>query len=707
MNFSDLKALADLFPNETVAHSRLRDIQLTGGGSFALITLDNNVDGKPTLLGPNTLIELGTQLSQLKERAAAGEIVAVGITGKPNYLAAGADLFAMRSLKDHKSRTLMARLGHEVYGILDSLGVPTFSFINGAALGGGLELALAADYRTVSAGANSIALPEASLGLVPGWGGVYRLPRLIGPRNAVTVMIDNPLSNNRTLDGKAAFALGIADAIFDSPNFLADSLEWATTVLSDATAVEVVAARRAERTTYDDTDWDAAVAGGRAFVERKTSNAAPAPAKLLDLLDKGKYFSQQDSAEAEVEALAELMNTPQFRDTVYALLDVVRKKSKQPLGAPESNPARPVRKIGVIGAGRMASQLALLFARELKIPVVMTDVDQARVDKGLAYVHAEVDKLLSSGRISEDSAKSTNALLTGSLSKEAFADADMVIEAVFEDMTVKKQVFAEVEAIVSPACILATNTSSLSVTGMATDLRHPERVIGFHFFNPVAAMPLLEIVRAPKTSEEVLSKAFALARQLKKTPVLVNDSAGFVVNRILLRLIGEVINAFDEGTHPEIADKALKPMGLPMTPFNLLAMIGIPTVQHVTESLHAAFGDRFRVSANQQRLLDHGIPGLWVKNSDGTQSVPEPTLELLHFGETPSDATDLLVRVQDALAQEIGLMLEDNVVSTAEDIDLCMITGAGWPMHLGGITPYLDRVGAAERVNGKSFHPAS
>jgi 3-hydroxyacyl-CoA dehydrogenase/enoyl-CoA hydratase/carnithine racemase len=706
LNCSDFQALADLFPGEAVSYSRLREIQLAGVGTFALITLDNNVDGKPTLLRPNTLIELGTRLSQLKERAAAGEIVAVGVTGKPNYLAAGADLFAMRSLNDHKSRTLMARLGHEVYGVLDSLGVPTFSFINGAALGGGLELALVADYRTISAGANSIALPEASLGLVPGWGGVYRLPRLIGPRNAVTVMIDNPLSNNRMLDGKAAYALGIADAIFDSPNFLADSLEWATTILSDATAVEAVAARRAERTNYAHADWDAAVAGGRAFVERKTSNAAPAPAKLLDLLDKGKYFSQQDSAEAEVEALAELMHTPQFRDTVYALLDVVRRKSKQPLGASASNPARPVRKIGVIGAGRMATQLALLFACELKVPVVMTDVDQACVDKGLAYVHAEVEKLLTTGHISEDSAKSTSALLTGSLSKEAFADADMVIEAVFEEMTVKKQVFAEVEAIVSPACILATNTSSLSVTEMATDLRHPERVIGFHFFNPVAAMPLLEIVRAPNTSDEVLGRAFALARQLRKSPVLVNDSAGFVVNRILLRLIGEVINAFDEGTHPEIADKALKPMGLPMTPFNLLAMIGIPTAQHVTESLHAAFGDRFRISANQQRLIDHGIPGLWVKNSDGTQSVPEPTLELLHFGETSSKATDVLVRVQDALAQEIGLMLEDNVVSTAEDIDLCMITGAGWPLHLGGITPYLDRVGAAERVNGKSFHPA-
>ena len=271
--------------------------------------------------------------------------------------------------------------------------------------------------------------------------------------------------------------------------------------------------------------WAAAVAAGRAFVEAKTSNASPAPAKVLDILEANRTMTQAESAALECETLAGLMQTDEFRSTVYAFLDLVQKRSKRPAGAPDRKLARPVTKVGVVGAGLMASQLALLFARQLKVPVVMTDIDQARVDKGVGYVHAEVDKLLGKKRISPDAANRTKALVTGSVSKEAFADADFVIEAVFEELNVKKQVFAEVEAIVSPDCILATNTSSLSVTAMAEDLDHPERLVGFHFFNPVAVMPLLEIVRAPKTDDAVLATAFELAKGLKKTAVLVKDAA--------------------------------------------------------------------------------------------------------------------------------------------------------------------------------------
>jgi 3-hydroxyacyl-CoA dehydrogenase/enoyl-CoA hydratase/carnithine racemase len=708
MDFSKYRPLANLFPNETVTHSRLSEIQLPGAGTFALVTLDNDLTGRPTTLGPNTLIELGSLLNQLRERAAAGGIAGVGIIGKPDYLAAGADLSVIRSLKDPEMCRDMARLGHDVFGALESLCVPTFAFVNGVALGGGLELALAATYRTVSAAARSIGLPEAFIGLVPGWGGVYRLPRLIGPGNAVKVMIENPLNNNRMLDGKAALAAGIADAMFEPSNFLEDSLGWATKILAgECAAIDRVIARRMENASYTDAEWHAAVAKGRAFVEAKTSNAAPAPGRLLSLLEKGKCLTQEESADTEVESLAELMQTPQFRDTVYAFLDLVQGRSKRPAGAPEAKLARPIMKVGVVGAGLMASQLAMTFARRLKVPVVMTDIDQTRVDNGVAYVHAEVDRLLSKERISGEAARRTKELVTGSVSKECFLDADFVIEAVFEDLSVKKTVFAELENVVSPECVLATNTSSLSVTEMAADLRHPGRVVGFHFFNPVAAMPLLEIVRAPDTSDTVLATAFALSRSLGKTAVLVQDSTAFVVNRILLRLMGEVITAFDDGTPAETADNALKPMGLPMTPFQLLAMVGLPVAQHVTESLHAAFGDRFRVSANQQTLINNGIKSLWAKNADGTESVPESVLGLLRFGNSPSTSEELLVRVQDALALEIGLMLDEGVVAAPEDIDLCMIMGAGWPMHLGGITPYLDRVGASKRTNGRTFHSAS
>ena len=711
MSAADFTRLADLFPNETVTHSYVQDIELPAPagkpspGTFALITLDNGLDhSKPTTLGPNTLVELGQVLEGLRDRAARGEIVGVGVTGKPYYLVAGADLSAVKDLDKREHGLWMAQLGHDVYGTLAGLGVPSFAFINGAALGGGLEIALQSTYRTVSTGAGALALPEAVLGLVPGWGGVYILPRLIGPENAVKVMIENPLSNNRTLTGPQAFSLGVADALFEPADFLEQSLAWAAGVISgDVVPERTNAVDPADPATA--ARWDAAVTAGRAFVDAKTSNAAPAPGKVLDILEANRTMTQAQSAALECETLADLMQTDEFRATVYAFLDLVQKRSKRPAGAPDRKLARPVTKVGVVGAGLMASQLALLFARQLKVPVVMTDIDQARVDKGVGYVHAEVDKLLGKKRISQDAANRTKALVTGSVSKEVFADADFVIEAVFEELNVKKQVFAELEAVVSPDCILATNTSSLSVTAMAADLQHPERVVGFHFFNPVAVMPLLEIVRAPKTDDAVLATAFELTKGLKKTAVLVKDAAAFVVNRILLRLMGEVTAAFDEGTPAEVADNALRPMGLPMTPFTLGAMVGLPVAQHVQESLHAAFGERFTVSANLQKLIDNGVKGLWAAGPDGSQEIPESTLALMSFGTSPSTAEQVLRRTQDALAEEIGLMLTEGVVAAPEDIDLCMILGAGWPMFLGGITPYLDRVGASERVNGRRFLP--
>lgn len=700
-NFASLAALV---PDEVITHSIIEDVTLPSGKKIALLTLDNGFDhSKPTTLGPNGMMELHAALTTQRARAAAGEIHALALTGKPYFLVAGADLNGVKNLASADHGAAMATIGHACYDMLADLGVPTFAFINGVALGGGLEIALACSYRTVSIAANGIGLPEAFIGLIPGWGGVYRLPRLIGPEAAMTVIIENPLNNNRSLNGAAAFKLGIADALFEPADFVEQSLLWADGVLGGA---EVSRPNAVEPNNNPEVTarWSAAAAQANEFIEAKTSHATPAPAKALEVFLAGASISQPESAALEIAALTELMQSDAFHNTVYAFLDLVQKRSKRPVGAPDKKLAKPVTKVGVVGAGLMAGQLALLFAKNLKVPVVITDIDQARVDHGLGYIHGEVDKQLAKGRISHDAANRTKALVTGSVTKEAFADADFVIEAVFEELGVKKQVFAEVEAVVSPDCILATNTSSLSVTEMGKDLLHPERLVGFHFFNPVAQMPLLEIVRTQKTNEVALATAFALGKALRKSSVLVKDAAAFVVNRILLRLMGEIAKAFDEGTDAHTADNALRPMGLPMTPFTLLAMVGIPVAQHVSESLNATFGDRFHVSANQRVLIENGIKSLWATTPEAAQEIPASTLGLLEFGSNPSTSQELLVRTQDALAQEIGMMLAEGVVAAPEDIDLCMIMGAGWPMHLGGITPYLDQVGAAERVNGKKFH---
>ncbi|MGO1193167.1 MAG: 3-hydroxyacyl-CoA dehydrogenase family protein, partial [Nesterenkonia sp.] len=385
-------------------------------------------------------------------------------------------------------------------------------------------------------------------------------------------------------------------------------------------------------------------------------------------------------------------------------MELVQKRAKKPAGVPEAAP-KPIGQVGVVGAGLMASQLALVFAQHLQVPVALTDVDQQRVDKGLAYVEQQVSKQVDKGRISQEQGRRLTSLISGSTDKSVYAEADFVIEAVFEEISVKKQVFAELEQVISPEAILATNTSSLSVTEMAADLKHPERVIGFHFFNPVAVMPLVEIARTPQTADTPIATAFDLAAKLRKTPVLTKDSTAFVVNRVLLRMMAEVQKAFDDGTDAAVADQALKPLGLPMSPFDLLAMVGIPVAQHVTESLRSSFGERFYVSKNLQALVDSGVTAIWSTDDSGAKYISESTEQLMEFGDSPQSSDEVFTTVTEALAEEIGLMLDEEVVASVKDIDLCLILGTGWPFHRGGISPYLDQIGVSQKVNGRLFHP--
>jgi 3-hydroxyacyl-CoA dehydrogenase/enoyl-CoA hydratase/carnithine racemase len=619
----------------------------------------------------------------------------VGVTGKPFIFAVGADLKGVEVLKEHSDALAIGKGGHDVFKRIAALPVPSFAFYNGAAMGGGVEIGLHCTYRTVSTGVPAFSLPECFLGLVPGWGGCTILPNLIGPEKAISVIIENSLSQNRQLKGKQVFDLGIADAIFAPADFLEQSLLWTATVLKGETVVE-----RAEIDRGD--AWDAAVAHGRAIADSKVHGAAPAAYRALDIIAAAKNGDLQQGFDAEDAALADLIMGGELRSGIYAF-NLVQKRGKRPAGAPDKNLARPVNKVGVVGAGLMASQLALLFVRQLKVPVVLTDIDQERVDKGVGYVHAEIDKLLGKGRINQDTANRFKGLVTGSLDKAAaFGDADFVIEAVFEEMSVKQTVFADVEAVVSPTCILATNTSSLSVTEMASKLEHPERVVGFHFFNPVAVLPLLEIVRGESTDDASLATAFGVSKKLKKTAVLVKDAPAFVVNRILTRFMGEIQHVIDEGTPISAVEKGVEPLGLPMSPIELIELVGPAIALHVSETLHSAFPERFGVSENLGRIVKAGKRGFYTWAS-GTQEIDPEVAALLQVGDVVLAPEQVLDRALTAVAQEIALMLDEGVVAEAQDIDLCLITGAGWPFHLGGITPYLDRSGVSERVNGKPF----
>jgi 3-hydroxyacyl-CoA dehydrogenase/enoyl-CoA hydratase/carnithine racemase len=683
-------------PEEVVTHALVREIDLTafgGKGSMALITLDNGHDhNRPNTFGPQSLAALDAAITEAIQRKPA----AIAVIGKPFIFAAGADLSGIAFLTQDTQALAFGKLGHDVFRRLGESTIPTFAFINGLALGGGLEVGLHCHYRTLSSTALT-GLPEVFLGLVPGWGGATILPKLIGPERAIQVIMLNALNSNTMMKAKDALKLGVVDAMFDPADFLERSIGFAVGVLNGSHTIN--------RADYsNDPAWESALATGKAAALKKYGGATIAsPMRALELIAAAKSATHSQGFDAEDQALADLTMSDALRSSLYAF-NLIQKKRKKVEGAPKPALARKVNKVGVVGAGLMASQLALLMVRNLKCPVVMTDIDQERADKGVAWVKNELAKLVEKKRMSAEAAARLALLISGSADQSVFAGCDFVIEAIFEELSLKQDLFKKLESIVSPECVLATNTSSLSVERMTEGLKNPERVVGFHFFNPVAVMPLLEVARTSTTNDATTATAIAVGKELKKTMIICKDAPGFVVNRLLTRFMGEVTDALDEGTPTDVADSAMMEIGFPMSPFQLLDLVGPGVALHVSETLHNNLGPRYRISPTMQRMVKEGVRHFYIKNDDGSVGANPAAMALVEKGTTPSTAEQVRTRALKALAEEARAMLDEGVVSTPAEIDLCMLMGAGWPMHLGGILPYLDREGISESVTGKRFH---
>ena len=684
-------------PEEVITNALVREVDLAPFGTtgkLALITLDNGHDhNRPNTFGAKSLLALDAAITD----AAGRDVVALAITGKPFIFAAGADLSALSFITQREQSLAIGKLGHDVFRRLGDLGKPTFAFINGLALGGGLEVGLHCNYRTLASTAFT-GLPEVFLGLVPGWGGATILPKLIGPERAVQVIMLNALANNTMMKAKDALKLGVVDATFEPADFLEKSVQFAANILNGSTKVE--------RADYNsDPAWESALATGKAAALKKYGGAEiAAPNAALTLIAAAQHNTLGQGFDAEDQALAELTMSDPLRASLYAF-NLIQKKRKKVEGAPKPALGRKVAKVGVVGAGLMASQLALLLLRNLKTPLVMTDIDQERADKGVAWVRNELAKLVEKKRMSEESARRLSLLISGSADQSVFAGCDFVIEAIFEELTLKQELFKNLEKIVSPECVLATNTSSLSVEAMSLGMVNPERVIGFHFFNPVAVMPLLEVARTTKTDDATTATAVNIGKELKKTMVITKDAPGFVVNRLLTRFMGEITDAMDEGTPADVADNALRNVGFPMSPFELVGLVGPGVALHVAETLNKNLGERYRISPTMQRLVKEGVRTFYVKDEAG-KIIPNPAaVALIEHGDKPSTAEEVRLRALNALAEEARMMLDEGVIATAAEIDICMLLGAGWPMHLGGILPYLDREGISEAVSGQRFHP--
>ena len=620
--------------------------KLNRAGSIALVTIDNGEDyRKPTTLGRSAFESAVAVLDELE----SGDWTAAVFTGKPFVFCVGADIDEFTKMGSAEDALEGTRAGHALFGRIRALPFPTVAAINGAALGGGLELALHCTARTLASNVRHIGFPEVALSIIPAWGGTQLLPKLIGPEAAAKVIVLNPLRQNKLLTAPEAFELGIADKLIDPVEFVDESLQFAR---------ELGDLQRAEP---DWSELETVLRKTRSRVDDAVHGATRAPYVALDLIAGAKDWPIEKGYAEEESAMAELLVSPQAQASAYAFT-VVERRSKKPPNLPDAKPRR-VQKVGIVGAGLMATQLATLFLRRLEVPVVLRDLDQARVDEALAAIRAEVGARK----------PFLATIVDGGTGWEQFADCDLVLEAVFEELDVKREVFAEVRKV-APNAILATNTSSLSVEQMGAD-------VGLHFFNPVAVLPLVEIVRTSQTTDEQLATAWDVVKKLKKRGVLVDDAPAFVVNRVLTRMTTVLMDALENGNTIEETDEAALSLGLPMAPSVLLQMVGPRVANHVLETLHEAYPDRFPLSPTLANF------------AEGRE-------EIVATGTARRSVEQIREDALEAIADEVRHMLDEDVVAAAADVDACLILGAGYPFFLGGITKHLDQTGISERVTG-------
>jgi len=673
---------------DAITQFKVRYFDSPRAGRLALVTMDNGADyRKPSTFGEEALRSLDAALDDVESQS---DVKGLLLTGKPFIFAVGADLDQSKGADADFARTA-AQGGHAAFRRLAGLPFTTLAAINGAAMGGGLEIALHCDYRTISSAAAPIAFPEVFLSILPAWGGTQLAPRLIGAAKALQIIVHNPLNMNKMLSARDAFDLGLADRLIDGVEFLDKSVELLERLVTGEETIE--------RSAPDNSDLDEVVANARQFADDKVRGATRAPYLAIDLIEMAARNGSLDQGYAgEADALAELLPARQAQSAIYSFNLTQQRVKKQPW-KPAAQ-ARDVRKIAVVGSGLMGAQLGSLFLQRYEVPLVMKDIDEGVLERAKSHIDGELDKRVQRKRMKPGKAEFLKSLVTYTTDYQPLAGADFVIEAVLERMDLKKAIFADVEKVVDDGAVLASNTSSLSIAEMAADLDHPERVVGFHFFNPVAVMPFLEIIKAERTDDTSLATAFDVSKKLRKSGVMCADTPSFIVNRLLTRFNGACIEALRHGNDFAEIDDAIKELGLPMGPFELLGLVGTKVAFHTAETLNEAFPDRFPIDETFRQIADLGTPGIydWSKGRvpfDEIAALVPPAQ-----GEKLS-AEQIRVAAIEATAEEAKIMLDDGVVADARDIDTGLLLGAGWPFFMGGICKYADETGLSEKLFGR------
>jgi 3-hydroxyacyl-CoA dehydrogenase / enoyl-CoA hydratase / 3-hydroxybutyryl-CoA epimerase len=650
---------------------------------------------KVNVIDENAILSLEQALAEL-ERAATLEGVILR-SAKPGSFIAGADIHAIGSMTDRAQVLALIRRAHAAFGRLAALAAPTVAAIDGVCLGGGTELALSCDSRIASEEPRTqIGLPETLLGIFPGFGGTTRLPRLIGARAALDLIL-----TGRALDAKRAARSGL----------IARAVPAAWLIEAAERRLEELKKRPA-RTRADRyrgrgfMDW--ALEGNplgrqivfqqaQAMTKARTQGHYPAPIAAIRVMELGWGRPVAEGLKLEADWVSDLVVGPVCKNLVRIFLLSERAK-KDDVAAPDLKPA-PVRTLALMGAGVMGGGIAELASRN-GIAVRVRDIQPASLTRALETIHSIIAERSRKKRGGNTERDRQLARVLPTLDLSGFKLADAAIEAVIEDLDVKRRVFGELEVRMSATALLATNTSSLSVNSLADGLEHPERFCGFHFFNPVHRMPLVEVVRGAKTSDATLVTAVALARRLGKTPVVVQDAPGFVVNRILMPYLREAMHLLEEGYALTEIDAAMRRFGMPMGPFEVIDEVGLDVAVKVAAVLSRAFPERMSAAPALEKLV--AAKRLGRKNGvgfyrhRGRKRIPDPGLSALLGLDRERKASGpgvLSERMVLGMINEAAHCLEDGVVGDAGMLDLAMIFGAGFPPFRGGPLRHADTLG--------------
>lgn len=644
-----------------------------------------------TVISEDTLMEMDQALDQV-----AGDKNSKGLilfSHKKGCFLAGMDVSVIQSLSSEIEATGGCEKGQGVFNKIEDLKVPTMALVDGVCLGGGLEMALSCDKIMCSDNKKTaLGLPEVMLGVLPGFGGTYRLPRKVGLTTSLDLLL-----TGKQLKAKKAKRIGLADYVLPAERLLEKASDYLTLKLKDNKSFQE---KLTDKASENFIARGVIFRKARQTVLEKTKGFYPAPLKILDHLENSYGKRRNSYLASEARAFGELSQTSQSKalQHVFFLQDNAKKLENK-------DSIKSVKHGAVLGGGTMGGGIAWLMANANQSPI-LKDINKLGLEIGLKQSSSVFLSGLKRRKITQDEFERKQRSIKPTLSYDGFQKTDLVIEAVVENMNVKKAVFTEAEKYVSDDCLLTSNTSSLSVNEMAKALEKPERFAGLHFFNPVNKMPLVEIIRHKNVSEHTIQKLYKWVLDVKKTPIIVNDCPGFLVNRILAPFLNEAAYLLDEGVSIEAIDKAVVNFGMPMGACRLMDEVGLDVCAHVGEIMEEGLGARAKANPLSVKASEAGLlgkknsKGFYLYGDNGKETEVNPEMEkLLPKNSKEMDETTIQMRLILPMINEAANILDEKIVDSADTVDLGLIFGIGFPPFRGGLLKYADSEGL-DRIVG-------